>query len=503
MSFVARNSALNVFAFAVASIVGLVLAPLIIGRYGLETFGLLAISRLLLPSGLGGLLDLGLPEATTRMVATDRAGSGATNGWRYCRVALAVTFCIGLVCAAVLWWVAPVLSSALLHVSPGVEKPFELALRWTAVSLVGLFPFGVLEAWIKGKERFALLRATEILQNLAYGAAVVWLINVQSTIFDLVAAYLLLSLAKGFFLVFCLAGSRDKISSKWLADASVVVSYAIAALQNKTLGIAMRYAPQLVLAGFAGPVSVGVFDALSRIPYLAKALLGSATSAVLPAAARVLSGMPKQKLWERVSHATALIGVIFVPPLVCAAVFGDLILRIWLGPAFSAYWVYFALMMAWPASIACDQVRDSVLSVDRNYLRKTSLVSLVQLAVLLIVGLSTTGPLSERSFATGLFAASVVGLLMRWRISSAEGVPGFVTAGPVRGLVITVVVSSVLAAMHSFLIADQNAATGLDLIVLFVSIVICVATYTVWGMSRATRAAVLQILVSLLHRQRR
>src|SRR5258708_37139969 len=67
-----QNTVISVAAFGAAALLGLIVIPVIIRTWGVTEFGLIVITRLLLPSGMTAVLDLGLSEVATQAVARAR-----------------------------------------------------------------------------------------------------------------------------------------------------------------------------------------------------------------------------------------------------------------------------------------------------------------------------------------------------------------------------------------------------------------------------------------------
>jgi O-antigen/teichoic acid export membrane protein len=502
MATVARNSALNLASFGVASFVGLLVAPLIIGRFGIEVFGLVAVSRMILPSALGGLFDLGLPEAITRVAATDRSQHRDATSWRSVRVAMAISCSIGIALGCCLWFLAGTISTSVLELDRTSAAQFSVALQWTGIALVWLYPVSVIEGWLKGLEEFAWLRASDIAFNVVFGLAVWLMKGPAAAAQSLILLYLVLCVLRGVALAWHVR--------TWMSDPRPVargttremLSYGLTSLFNKSVGIALRYVPQLMLGIFSGAAAVGLFEALSRIPYLAKSLLGVATSAILPAAARLSVSVSRAEFWARCSEATAALGAALVPGLVVLAAFGEFVLRTWLGAEIARDWFFFAIMMAWPVTIACDQVRDSMLSISRDYLRTMGIASVMQLATLIAVGIGFLPWLDANAFAVALCAAGAVGLGVRWRFSALRDVPSRVTLRPVVGMLGVIVVCALVSWLEQYSRGDAGQ-TGLFRGLAFMVAAWLAATgaYMATGMTRQTRAVAMRTAAALF-RQR-
>ncbi len=502
MATVARNSVLNLASFGVASIVGLLVAPLIIGRFGIEVFGLVALSRMILPSALGALFDLGLPEAIMRMTAIDRSRHRGTTSWRSVRVAIAISCSIGIALGCCLWSFADTISISVLELDQTSAAQFSVALQWTGIALVWLYPVSVIEGWLKGLEEFAWLRASDIVFNVVFGLAVWLMKGPVAAAQALILVYLVLCVLRGVALAWHVRTRMSDPQPVVSGTTREMLAYGLTVMFNKSVGLGLRYVPPLILGIVSGASAVGLFDALSRIPYLAKSLLGVATSAIPPAAARLSVSLSRAEFWARCSEATAALGVALVPGLVVLAAFGEFVLSAWLGTEIARDWFFFAIMMAWPVTIACDQVRDSMLSISRDYLRTMGIASVMQLATLISVGIGFLPWLDANAFAVALCAAGAVGLGARWRFSALRDVPSRVTLRPVVGMLGAIVVCVFVSWLEQYSRADAGQ-TGLFRGLSFMAAAWLAATgaYMATGMTRQTRAVALRTAAALL-RQR-
>jgi O-antigen/teichoic acid export membrane protein len=183
----------------------MLVAPVIIWRFGIEAFGLIALSRMILPSALGGVFDLGLPDAITRLVAAERAKYRDATLWRGVRIAIALSFAIGAVLGFCLWFSASFVSNSILDLTPPTAAQFSLALQWTAALFVLLYPVSIIEGWLKGLEEFVWLRASDIALNVAFGVAVLLMTQSAATLEALILVYLLLSVLRGILLAWLAA----------------------------------------------------------------------------------------------------------------------------------------------------------------------------------------------------------------------------------------------------------------------------------------------------------
>src|ERR1700744_5121571 len=67
-----QNTIVSALVFGGVAILGVIVIPIIIRTWGVTEFGLIVLARLVLPNGLVGIIDFGLSEVTTQVVARAR-----------------------------------------------------------------------------------------------------------------------------------------------------------------------------------------------------------------------------------------------------------------------------------------------------------------------------------------------------------------------------------------------------------------------------------------------
>ena len=166
----ARNSLLNLGTSALVLGLGVLLIPLMIEEFGLELFGILTITWVLVANL--AWLDLGLSRAAARYVARELAVGDSRAGAVWAWTAIGTQACFGALAAVAVWFAAPFLVDA-LGVSPGVRDLAILSFHLFALALPIEFAIrsqvGVLEAG----QRFGLANALAI-----FGSAGLYLVGI-------------------------------------------------------------------------------------------------------------------------------------------------------------------------------------------------------------------------------------------------------------------------------------------------------------------------------------
>src|SRR6478752_4841533 len=168
-----QNTIISTVAFGAAAILGLIVIPVIIRTWGVTEFGLIVITRLLLPSGMMAVLDFGLSEVATQAVARSREHRDWDLASRQLSFLTVLSVALAVVLSAAIWLGTPYLGTLMKVDAPHLEK-FSQILHYTAIANLILVPALVWEGIVKGFERYNLLRISEFASTLAYVAMTVW-----------------------------------------------------------------------------------------------------------------------------------------------------------------------------------------------------------------------------------------------------------------------------------------------------------------------------------------
>ncbi|MGH6948914.1 MAG: hypothetical protein ACREDZ_16410, partial [Kiloniellales bacterium] len=145
-----RNTLINVSAIGVTGLVGLMLVPIIVSAYGLESLGLIVLARILLPTSVLGLLDLGTAEATTRFVASSAAEGGRGKAAHSLIASLAIVLPIAACIAVTGGLAATWVTESVLGISDKHTPLMQGVVMWTCLAAVVTFPGMVCEGALRG-----------------------------------------------------------------------------------------------------------------------------------------------------------------------------------------------------------------------------------------------------------------------------------------------------------------------------------------------------------------
>jgi O-antigen/teichoic acid export membrane protein len=168
-----QNTVVSALVFGGVAVLGVVVIPIILRTWGVTEFGLIVLARLLLPSGLVGIIDFGLPEVTTQVVARAREHRDWAVAGSQLLLLTIVSVLLAVTLSALTWFAIPTIVSQ-FKVEPAHVDSFKEILRYTTIANLLLFPALVWEGIVKGFERYGLLRLTEFLSTGAYVTATIY-----------------------------------------------------------------------------------------------------------------------------------------------------------------------------------------------------------------------------------------------------------------------------------------------------------------------------------------
>lgn len=409
------DTAITAAAFLVASVVGLLLVPVLIGAYGVGGFGLVMLARVLLPSGALGMLDFGIGEIATQAVAAAR-GSGDWNPARGRLRLLTLMTAVLVVAVAFATYALAAQIGIWFKVPPESQAAFAALVRITALALPMLFASLAFEGIIKGFERFSILRATEVILTLAYAAVVVLGVWLKKDFTWPAWAFLGMQVGKAMLLGAIawrlLPGGEgapiDGEARRFVWERSRLF------FTGRILGTLQQQAPTLLIGFLIGPVAVGVYEAILRLPRFVKSALSIIGTTLMPAAMRLEAAGDHDRLQAIGRVLISVLPAIVLPPIAVLAMFSGDVLNLWLGREFVPYAAWLAAYLTIPALNTMVSFQHSALLGRPEYLRRNNWIAVVQTVLQMALSLALVGWLAQGAFILGQAVATVA--VFAWQI---------------------------------------------------------------------------------------
>lgn len=157
---IARSALLNLLGHAAPLLAALFLVPILVARLDAGRFGFLALAWVLI--AYFSVFDLGFGRALSRLVA-ERMGSGRDAELSVLsRTAITLTFALGALAGAALWFLADFLCLRVLRLPAALQDEAPDALRILALCVPLVTLTSTLRGLLEAGHRFGLLNAIRV-----------------------------------------------------------------------------------------------------------------------------------------------------------------------------------------------------------------------------------------------------------------------------------------------------------------------------------------------------
>jgi O-antigen/teichoic acid export membrane protein len=420
-----HNTVISIIAFGGAALLGLVVIPVIIRGWGVTEFGLIVITRLLLPTGMMAVFDLGLSEVATQAVARAREHRDWDLAARQLSFLNALSLVLAVTVSGAIWFGTPWLT-VLMKVDAVHLERFKQIMHVTALANLILVPSLVFEGIVKGFERYNLLRITELASTLGYVALTIWASSVSAG-FEVVAYIYLGSLVLRALIVLAGAlvalGTKHARPARWTAEIRHELFHrCMLLLQGKLIGGITGPIQPFVVGLLFGPNSVGIYDALVRLSRVSKVVVGLLTSALLPVASR-LDQRGNTTSFQRLGELGLIMLPMFtVPPLAAAAILSHGIMDVWIGKALLPYAFWMGLSFLIPICTQYLAIGNLLFLTRPEVQARLNMLLGIQLAIWAIASAATLMWFSERALILGQVVASLA--VLPWQLETLRGALG-------------------------------------------------------------------------------
>lgn len=331
----ARNSVWNLFGQVLPLLVAAAIIPILIGRLGLDRFGVLTLAWALV--GYFGLFDLGLGRALTKVVsealAGGREGEAAGAVW----TASAILMAVGVGFTLALFFISHWLIYSVIKVPPALQQESVRAVYWLAVSIPVITVTAGLRGVLEAQHRFGLVNIVRIamgafsyvgpLVAAAFSPNLAWLCAV------LVVGRILAGVVH---LVLCLktmpALRKGVVLEKNVLPALISTGAWITV--SNTIAPVLTYVERFMI-GFFLPISALAYYATpSEMVTRLLMIPGAITTVLFPAfAAFSVLNSPKMKL--SYDRGIRFCFLLVFPAIFLIVLFAPEGLSLWLGPVFA------------------------------------------------------------------------------------------------------------------------------------------------------------------------
>lgn len=405
-----HNTAISAVAYALAGVLGLFSVGLIVKSYGVAILGLTVLLRGFLPSGFLAMIDFGASETVTQLVARGRVGDWKVASEKFTVITL-IAGVTGMASGLVLWFLAERLAG-LLKVAPEYLDGFVMVLKMTSIVAPVAFLGLVAEGVLKGLEQYAWLRLTEVGGSVLYVAAIYVCVWQHAPYEWIVYSFLATALAKYVILAIAthvLARDTALRFTWWSVSSRDDVLYRSWLMFNSRIAAAAQQTVMPLAVGILyGPVAVGTFDVITRLPRFLKTTMSPLYSAILPIAAHIEERTDVRRGQMLARNGLVLPAAIIIPALVVVALFSPDILRLWIGAQYTDDWLWLAISLAVPAVTVMLGPGQTALMVRSDFLRISTRLLYFQVVAQYVITAALLLLLRERAFVLGWAVSYVI-----------------------------------------------------------------------------------------------
>lgn len=403
---------LNVITFASIALIGIAMSGVFVRAYGLAGYGVLVLARLLLPSGLLGLIDFGLPLATSRFLAEAIALRERERAGEVFFIALTGGAILGFGIQFAILCVGMDRTGWLLGLDAADSASFAPIAKATLIGSPLLFIGLMAQAILEGSGRFASVRLTELLTTLAFVVAALAAIANGNSLVAVGMAYLASQLLKS--LVLLVAALLTDVYSWPTSIASIVrlakqfIWFCAALLPGRVASSTMQFLTPALISAVSGPAGTATYDLLQRIPRFTKTTIGMFNSVFLPAAVHLRTADNKSSERVLLLSATRLSLAMGVPITFSGIIFSSDILQFWLGSSANSGWaIYFCIAWVYPMFIVWSAPAGMILIARPDAVLRLSNLGILTCIVFFAIGVALASTLGAPSFVVAWSVAAI------------------------------------------------------------------------------------------------
>lgn len=333
---VAHNVGWNFSAQLWLLVLAVVATPYLVGRLGVEAYGLYALVFALI--GWFAVLDLGLGVATVKYVSEEHARGDARAVQRIVGTALTLYLSAGVLGAAVLALSASVLAREVLRVRPSTVDLAVDALQLAALGFLVLMPLAAFTALPTALQRLDLVNR----RSIGFGS-----LSLLGTVGVLAAGYGLLEAIGVALAVNGLAAvSFARLSHRLLPQVSLrpslhgptarrLLGFGSLKFLGQMSTQAVYHLDKLLVGALLGVAAVAFYAIPVLVAQRLVALVAGVATAFLPAASDLHARSDAARFDELYVRASKLVALLVFPSAALLALYAEPILQLWVGEEFA------------------------------------------------------------------------------------------------------------------------------------------------------------------------
>ncbi len=332
-----RSTAWNLVGQVIPAFVAIPIVPILVGRLGIERFGVLTLIWVTI--GYFSLFDLGLGRAITQVIARmlgEEESDSAITG--VAKMGLALMAIVGVVGACVMWVSAPQLAHTVLSIPPSLEDETRRSLYLIAMSLPFVITSSGLVGVLAAYQRFDIINwirtPATVLTVLLPVAVTVWTVKLEWMAAIIVAARLIAWFA---YITACFLVTSLRVSTSGARASTLKELIRLGGWMtiSNTLGPFLVYLDRFVIVGLVSATAIAYYatpyEVITKLLILPGAIVG-----VLFGAFATTYVHDQSRTYSLFVQGTKYIFIALFPVILGVVLFAKEGLFLWLGADFAA-----------------------------------------------------------------------------------------------------------------------------------------------------------------------
>ncbi|MDA9574279.1 hypothetical protein N9R52_01595 [Porticoccaceae bacterium] len=386
-----NGTAVNGLGLVVLALSGFFVIPIQIYYLGLENFGLVVLGSMFSIQGLISVLDLGIPGAVTRQVASLRKDSEICEIGVLYSSSIIIFLSIGLVLGSTLYLGSSLIASYFVKDASDTAAMLALGLQAVFISYIWQFPLLILKAQMQGFALFERLQLASVSVEALRVIAIVTVLKFGYG-FQYVIFCSALFPALEFLVLSCLCPTSFRVPS-FINGKQSLSKIALLSKQlflGRLSGSFFNNSDKVVASIFFGPIGLGVIEVFTKMPALLNRVFGLSVSAIIPVVGGLSWPDDKDKIANiyHVGFKTYFIVICF--PILQLIYFTPEVLNLWIGQEDRDLITCMQLMLLWTLLVPLAFGGNILIALNRGVQKLTKIrIVLAVLKVLSLIVLVT------------------------------------------------------------------------------------------------------------------
>lgn len=324
-----------------ASILAILLVPMILSSVGQEQYGLVVLTIFLsVRNGILGIFMFGIQAAVIKFVAEYAVKDEYSKTDNLLGFAL---LCYSLISAAVVITLIGIkdwLFGVFFSVPPSLLDSYLDAFSYALVSIFFQFFTLIILGYFEGSHKFIISKAIDTLSYLVYFILVIICLAYD---YGFLGVVKLLGLMHIWTFFLCLAGLKMtnlRFSPSFVFDRQLVLvwlRYSGFLFLGNLSAVSFNHSPKLFVATMMSPSVLAIYDIISKIPASVKSFVGLGNRVIVPVASELDATTGSESNNTLFSLGLKLNLLVFIPFIASLALLSQSILFVWVGPSYAEY----------------------------------------------------------------------------------------------------------------------------------------------------------------------